>query len=355
MNARGSTEVIVASLGLSMGALSQSLFTMIVAMAVVTTMAMPPMLRWALARVPLRPEEKARIEREEFEARGFIANVERLLVAVDESQSGQFASRLAGLLAGSRRLPSTVLQLSRETPPGGRQQQRSDAELIVRETAGAAQIESVKADVTGAGVDVTIRMPEDPIERAVAEEAKKGYGLLIVGVEPLKEKIGNIAAAFEGPMAIAVARGSHRTDPASDSHLNILVPVTGTGHSRRGAEVALALARASLGSVTVLHVARRRRRQGLYRFRAAWGANGDNAEAILQEAVRLGDQFGVPVRTAVRIQIAAENAILRQLGGGEHNLVVMGVSPRPGATLSFGDAAAAVLERSERSVLFVTS
>ena len=50
MNARGSTEVIVASIGLSMGALSQDLFTMIVAMAVVTTMAMPPTLRWALSR-----------------------------------------------------------------------------------------------------------------------------------------------------------------------------------------------------------------------------------------------------------------------------------------------------------------
>jgi len=94
MNARGSTEVIVASLGLSMGALSQSLFTIIVAMAVVTTMAMPPMLRWALARLPLRPEEKGRIEREEFEARGFLANIERLLIAVDDSPSGRFASRL---------------------------------------------------------------------------------------------------------------------------------------------------------------------------------------------------------------------------------------------------------------------
>ena len=48
MNARGSTEVIVATIGLSMGALSQNLYTMIVAMAVLTTLAMPPMLRWAL-------------------------------------------------------------------------------------------------------------------------------------------------------------------------------------------------------------------------------------------------------------------------------------------------------------------
>ena len=57
MNARGSTEVIVASIGLSMGVLSQDLFTLIVTMAVVTTMAMPPMLRWALKRLPMRKKE----------------------------------------------------------------------------------------------------------------------------------------------------------------------------------------------------------------------------------------------------------------------------------------------------------
>src|SRR5262249_40771737 len=61
MNARGSTEVIVATIGLSMGALTQNLFTMIVTMAVATTMAMPPMLRWALGRVPLSKAEKERL------------------------------------------------------------------------------------------------------------------------------------------------------------------------------------------------------------------------------------------------------------------------------------------------------
>ena len=79
MNARGSTEVIVATIGLSMGALSQNLFTMIVAMAIVTTMAMPPMLRWGLSRVPMGKDEKERLEREEFEAKGFVPNLERLL------------------------------------------------------------------------------------------------------------------------------------------------------------------------------------------------------------------------------------------------------------------------------------
>src|SRR5205807_3012982 len=107
--------VIVATIGLTTGALSQSLFTMILAMAVVTTMAMPPMLRWAVARVPLRPEEKARLEREEFEEQGFVTNMERLLVAADDSAGGRFASRVAGLLAGSRRLPTTILQSTPDT------------------------------------------------------------------------------------------------------------------------------------------------------------------------------------------------------------------------------------------------
>jgi Kef-type K+ transport system membrane component KefB len=49
MNARGSTEVIVATIGLSLGVISHDLFTIIVTMAVVTTLAMPPMLRWALS------------------------------------------------------------------------------------------------------------------------------------------------------------------------------------------------------------------------------------------------------------------------------------------------------------------
>ncbi|MBV8322915.1 MAG: cation:proton antiporter, partial [Hyphomicrobiales bacterium] len=111
MNARGSTEVIIATIGLSMGALTQNLFTMIVAMAVATTMAMPPMLRWALGRVPLSKAEKERLEREEFEARGFVSNLERLLLAVDQSPNGKFTARLAGLLVGTHGIAITVVPL----------------------------------------------------------------------------------------------------------------------------------------------------------------------------------------------------------------------------------------------------
>jgi Kef-type K+ transport system membrane component KefB/nucleotide-binding universal stress UspA family protein len=369
MNARGSTEVIVASLGLSMGALSQDLFTIIVAMAVVTTMTMPPMLRWALARLPLRPDEKERIEREEFEARGFVSNIERLLVAVDQSENGQFASRLAGLLSGSRRIPSTVLQLvpdslSSEEQEGPVADESTDS--IVKETAEAAEIESTNRGVTAPPGDVTTLPRRKLTEEVIADEARKGYDLLLVGVDPavtaegeIGDRVARVARTFAGPIAIAIARGFHREEPAAATPFNILVPVTGTEYSRRGAEVALALARASLGSVTILYVARRGRpslRHGVaFGLSPNWRGIGTNEEAILRDAVRLGDEFGVPVRTAVRTDTDAEDAILQQLRIADHNLVVMGVSPRPGITLFFGDAAAAVLKRSQRSILLVSS
>jgi hypothetical protein len=111
-------------------------------MAIVTTMSMPPMLRWALARVPLTDDEAARLQREEFEAQGFVSNIERLLVAVDASPSGQFISRLVGLLAGARRMPTTVLHLdygSDESTPEARQAEHTKT-IVARsvKTAGRA-------------------------------------------------------------------------------------------------------------------------------------------------------------------------------------------------------------------------
>ncbi len=52
---------------------------------------------------------------------------------------------------------------------------------------------------------------------------------------------------------------------------------------------------------------------------------------------------------------AADEAILAELKRRSHNLVVLGVGRRPGERLFFGDTAAALLEKSERSLLFVAS
>jgi Kef-type K+ transport system membrane component KefB/nucleotide-binding universal stress UspA family protein len=366
MNARGSTEVIVATIGLAAGALSQTLFTMILAMAVVTTMAMPPMLRWALARVPMRDEEKARLEREAFDAEGFVTTMERLLVVADESASGRFASRLAGLLAGSRRIPMTILRTGAE---GGVERTRATAEsapveVLAKEMAGAAQPDVPEPDASLPPIDITTRPPDKPIEQAIADEARKGYDFMVVGIEPVghdgvfDDQLALIAGAFDGSVAVTVARARHRQPGVRRRGVDILVPVTGTAYSRRGAEVALSLARADHGTVTALYVAPPAARSWHRSFGPGWVAGADEA-AILREIVDIGDRLGVSVRTSVRRsapgEATAADAILRELQTGKQNLVVMGVSPRPGASLSYGAVAATLLARAERSLLIVAT
>ena len=359
MNARGSTEIIVASIGLSMGVLDQSLFTAIVAMAIVTTMSMPPLLRWALARVPLSTEEAARLEREEFEAKGFVSNIERLLVAVDASPSGRFASRLVGLLAGARHIPTTVIHFEAEPSPtadeGARQAEHTEA--IVKQSAEAGEAAG-SAEQRSDSAEITTRV-EKPGEEAIAAEARKGYGLLLIGREPVSlgdafdEEVTRSAAGFAGPFAIAIARGIDRRE-ATGARLDILVPVTGTPVSRRGAELAIALSQASAGTVTALHVADiPRRPRSWQRQVGAALAPRSSADAIIREVVLLGDPYGVSVKGVVRRVGTAAETILRQLKLGNHNLLVMGVSPRPGEQLSLGQVPAELLEQSECSVLFV--
>ena len=361
MNARGSTEVIIATIGLSMGVLNQDLFTTIVAMAVVTTMSMPPMLRWALARLPMSPEEAARLEREEFEAKGFVPNIERLLVAVDASPSGQLTSRLVGLLAGVRRIPTTVIHFDYETQgplhEGTRRAERTKA--VVKKSAEEGD-DAGPEEPRGDPVEIATRV-EEPSKEVIGAEAKKGYGLLFIGREPASEgdtfheQITHSAAEFGGPFAIAIARGIDRQEMLG-TQLNILVPVTGTPVSRQGAELAIALAQASQGSVTALHVASgQRRARSWQRHVGAALAPMSSAEAIIREIVRLGDHYGVEVKGAVRSVRTPQEAILRQLDVGGHNLLVMGVSPRPGDQLFFGQVPAELLDRAECSVLFVAS
>lgn len=308
-------------------------------------------------------DEKARLEREEYEAKGFVANLDRYLLAVDESANGKFASRLAGLLAGTRGVPITVLHIgsdakNRERTPSGDE----SAEAAVK--AGAkvtAAVEQESRLIAPTNVDVTTRAKKAGSVEAVSTEARKGYSLLVIGVENLVAPDGSfdqesarIALAFEGPLAVVVSRGEHLEQPA-ESSFRILVPITGTEVSRRAAEVAVALARANDVPITALYVssthanpeARRRDRRATPSRRYE--------EAILKDVVALAERYDTEARTSLQVDVAPEEAILRSARNGRHNLVVMGVNRHSGDTLFFGNVAAAILQQSKASILFISN
>jgi len=361
MNARGSTELIVASIGLSTGAISSTLYSMIVTMALITTSAMPPTLRWALARLPIRPGEKERLEREAFEANGFVANMERFLVLASDHPHGRLASRLVGLLAGSRGQPATVLHVKSEAAsPAPPRSEGPDMAADLKRGADHARRARPEEAAETLNVAVKARLAPAGLEAALSAEAPKGYDFLVIGLDPAQmpgggfnPEIAGSARAFDGPLAVVVARGAHARDPAR-APLRILAPVTGAAHTRRSAEVAIELARAARAELTVLFISpavggstfdARRRRILVDR----------NEQAALKEIAEIAERRDLRIRIRSRPSENLRDTILDEAGRCAATLIVFGTAVRSSEALLFGDTANSLLESSQCSLLFVAS
>ena len=357
MNARGSTEVIVATIGLSMGMLSQNLFTMIVAMAVITTTIMPPTLRWSLSRLPLRREEKLRLEREEFERTAFVPNLERILLAVDGGTNGRFAGRLAGLLAGLRDMPVTVLDLGSLKQKKNGNGSKSEGDQIGDEAAALRDLVIAAAEHAGAEredpptIDVIVRKHDVPPEEAIATEARRGYDLLVVGIDDVAgkgggfhERLSKLVRKFEGSIAIAIARGAHAEDATAEIG-KVLVPVTGNENARRGAEVAITVAQAAHAQASALSIISRsaKNRQQVRR----------ETEAVTAEVKRISKYLEAKIKADVRTDDDTGDAILKAIKREGADLAAMGVSRRPGDRLSFGGVADTLLKDADCSLMFI--
>jgi Kef-type K+ transport system membrane component KefB len=346
MNARGSTEVIVASIGLSVGVLDQRLFSVIVTMAIVTTLIMPPTLRWALARLPMTAEEKQRLEREEFEEDSFVSNHERILLVVDPSANGRLAAALSGHLAGLRNMPVTVLELTSEELRSGPEEKAAERVKVSSEEAIAVAREADETRDNAIHVETRTAPPD--LADSVGAEVEKGHDLMFLGVEPLTADGGGYVArakialdAFRGSSMLVSARGSLNRKP--DGALRILVPVTGDNRSMRAVELASLIGQATGADVAAIYV------------QVAEDA-GERPRASMDEVFEhvreIGKHYDIDIRTTSGARGSRELAILTQARRGRYNLIMLGVARRAGETLSFGSLADTLLETSDRSLAF---
>ena len=304
-----------------------------------------------------------------------MTNLERLLVAVDGSPNGKFAASLAGVIGGSSGKPTTILEMGASDPAqnsrgqakgpaingagakvaaaGSAHEARSAAERVTtleahpdEEKQGSIEVTTVRKYLVG---------PKD-----VAEEARKGYDFLLIGIATTRDPAGgfsqdvsSIAKRFDGPLAVVDLHGP-QPDRLFKRNGKILIPVNGTDVSRRAAEVAFTLARANDAQVTVLYVTRAAPGADPRNGRPNESATSRNDEAVLKDIGALADRYEVTVRRSMRNDIAPDEAIISEANLG-YDLIVLGASRRPGETLFFGNTAAAVLDSSDTSKLFVAS
>jgi Kef-type K+ transport system membrane component KefB len=314
LNARGAVEIIVASIGLSLGILSQEVFSMIVVMAVVTSLAAPFALRAILRRIEPGADEIARLRR-------------RILVPVRPRQSTLggaqvIGATLIGRLAATHGVAITLLSV-------GTRGDRSQVNEFLN------QVEPLFGPNTA--VSRRIIESSNPVQ-AVITEAERDYDLVVLGAT---EMDSTAEALFGGvvdeivrlaPVSSLIVRGG--SIPPGWRPRRIVLPTDGTMASRRAAELAFAVIEPD-GMVTVVHVVPKET-SAVTAVMADDPANRlEIGHQIAADLRHLGDSFGVATETEVRMGPEPEDAILETARRINADLVVLGTSVRPASQRLF--------------------
>ena len=367
MNARGTTEVIVATIGLSIGVLTNDFFTLIVIMAVTTTMLMPPMLRWALSRIPLTGTEKKRLEREDEESNEFVPNVERLLIVTDQEKSGELAAKLGGLFVGTRKVMATILNVKQAfdervlKPEGASESVKEALKMAAAQSVTGGRTKTSQSERPRPAAQLTTVNSDATPAEAMTKEMKNGYDIVFLGLEnvltinggppsEINSSVEQVVRDFKNPLAIALSKES---STSTSEPVNILLPTSGTTYSRIAAEVAIAIAKGSNAKITALNVSPPPQQAG---FAQTSREHLKPGRAALNDIRRLGKREGVSVKTIAKIRRTPEREILNQVRKGNHNLLILGANIRPpGAGLFFGHGIGTLLKKADCSILIVSA
>ncbi|HEX5832044.1 MAG TPA: cation:proton antiporter, partial [Gemmatimonadaceae bacterium] len=253
MNARGAMGLIVALIGLSLGLLTQEMFSTVVLMAVVTSFLAPVLLRLVVPKIPITEEERRRLE-DDRRQRLVPAGPLRILVPTAGGGNAMGAFALAGPLVRARAGSLTALYV-----------EQPDARPTWRRWLGGP------ASLAGQGLERHLELAAERLgderrrlivrrvraaspARAVLDESLRDYDLLLVGAAPhhltAHSMIGAVLA--EAKLPAVVVRAVEAVPPAA--YVRLLVPVDGSVYSRNAAEFAFAYASAVHAHLTLLHV-----------------------------------------------------------------------------------------------------
>jgi nucleotide-binding universal stress UspA family protein len=278
-----------------------------------------------------------------------------VLAVVDRSASGRLAARLAGQLAGSTNKLTAILDVEHDhAKDAGPQESHGlqvalDAALASKTANGSPADEPAEAPIEAAP-----RGKDRSVASDIAAEVAKGYDLVLFGLDGLPSEnptlltiLEAINGSYTGARAFVVSRGRN-----PDVQPCILLPVTGADYSRRGAELAIALAAASEVTLSVLLVSRAAARIPWYKRRTQ---PLPEDQATIDAIRSLAEHYGVTIRPHIRADAHPEEAIIRFARRSGANLLVMGVKERPGPGPSFGPTADTILREAPCSVVLLST
>jgi Kef-type K+ transport system membrane component KefB len=348
MNARGGMEIILALLGLSLGVLTPAMYTIIVAVAVITSVITPSLLNWALRGVNRRPGDAERAERDRILSRLPMRTAgAKLLVLSGGGPHAELAAHIAATLGKSSDASITVFHAAAGDSNGRAGAAAAFDEQFARlkqiaTAAGAANV----YQRTGSG---------DSIIEAILQESERGYDAIFAGASQFHghavlggEVLRGLLGAVRAPVVIA------SNTRAARPIRKLLVPVSGASFARLGAAVGMLYGHAAGAETTALYV--RQRSLLDWRTLAGGAAPPGEGEEAVGEIRELAEQLKLNVATRIETGVNAESVILRTLKEGEFDLLVMGALFRSAEErLYFGSRVDQILRRAGCAVAVVVA
>jgi Kef-type K+ transport system membrane component KefB len=331
MNTRGLMELIVLNIGLDLGVISPTLFTMMVVMALVTTFMTTPLLRWIYP-----PEELAR---ERIDAVPSLARATpfTLLMCVSHGRAGPGMALLGQALATGEE-PGAQLHALHLIPPTGRASlQLKHDSAPPREGALAPLLDRARE----LGVEVrplSFVSSEPGTDICRTAEAKRADLILLGWHKPLFSRtvlggtVHEVMREAGTDVAVLVDRGLKELR-------RVLVPFIGSPHDRAALKLARRLLRQAGAEVTLLHITSPER-----------PPEGASARSRVED---LFPEESGRVRLQVVAHASPEEAALEESRKG-YDLVVVGVGAEWGLeSHPFGLHRERIIEDAPASLLIV--
>ena len=349
MNARGAMEIIVATIGLSLGVLTQEMYTIILMVAIVTSLMAPPLLRLTLARIPMSDEERARLAREERAKTSFFGNLSRVLMPMRGGGNDQLAAQLVGRMTHGHQIEVTTLyvgdddraETAADAPPPSKDLRtalRPKVDVEVKE-----RLERVEEQITNesdADLRRLVRIDDNAAAESVLAEAERDYDVIVIGAEerptrkpdeplftPATDRVLSEAPC---PVVVVSSRGGDDPDRVRDAIelRRILLPVAAaTDGDLRAAEIAFAIA-GDKAVVDVVHIVNAPQLRVAAREPDVGTARRMGREVVAKVA-DIGHEMGVRVRTQVLTGDHPEATIVELSEQYETDLVVLNGHVRP--------------------------
>jgi nucleotide-binding universal stress UspA family protein len=348
MNARGAMELVVATIGLSLGILNQEMYSIVVMVAITTSFMAPLLLRITMRMVHVTDEEAERMAADE--AKG-VFDPERLRVLVPTAggPNALVASGIGMRVARRSAHPLTMLYVERVSSWTSR--------LFGSDTGNnlSQHLDKVRAMASAAGVpppDVRKQTSRDVV-RTIGIECAKGYDLMLVGASEQRrgirgEKLEKLIA--EAPCHVAIVK--HKGSNGAFGR-RILVPIDGSFFSRVALEFAVRYAEGSgegsevtMALVTERAVALRPQSNpppARITGRSVTAVAPGRANSIMLMMDSLAQEGGLEklspvfkatkVRTRVIVREPSETGpdrspILSEVNSGKYDMVVLGAEHR---------------------------